>query len=218
MEQLQVERLVRSGRLKERFMLKPNPTFERTVNGGAARGFNQSERRRCLPLNANVGLQNMHHLLRALVLFVLIVATTMSNAGNFFPPEYKQFAFKEGDLLASRSENGHYAVNKILRVDKIVIRKGQSINIQGQKFVAPEDDYLLIVSAAYGEAEFESLEHARAAAKLGNWKIKLGHAPNRPPGAATGQVLIGSSPVSEAELVGYRRWRDAFDKGSAGVF
>ena len=38
-------------------MLKPNPAFERTANGGAARCFNQGERRRCLPLNANVG----HH-------------------------------------------------------------------------------------------------------------------------------------------------------------
>lgn len=53
-ERLQTERSARSVRLKERFMLKPNPALERTVNGEAARCFNQSERRRCLPLNANV--------------------------------------------------------------------------------------------------------------------------------------------------------------------
>ena len=34
---------------------RPNTAFERTVNGGVARCFNQGERRRCLPLNANVG-------------------------------------------------------------------------------------------------------------------------------------------------------------------
>ncbi len=41
-------------------MLKPNPAFERTANGGAARYFNQGERRRCLPLNANVGPLMQH--------------------------------------------------------------------------------------------------------------------------------------------------------------
>ena len=92
-----------------------------------------------------------------------------TDAGNFFPPEYKQFAFKEGDLLVSRDNGGKFAVNKILKVDRFDFRKGSSISIRGQIFTATEDDYLLIVSAAYGDAEFHSMEQA-AAAEAGAWK------------------------------------------------
>ncbi|RQP25508.1 hypothetical protein DZC73_11430 [Albitalea terrae] len=139
-------------------------------------------------------------------------------AGDFFPSEYKQFAFKEGDLLVSKRSDGKFSVNKILKVDRFDFKKGSAINIQGRSFVATEDDYLLIVSAAYGDAEFNSFEEARAAAKTGKWTVKLSHAPNRTPGAAEGQVLVGHAPVTEPELVGYKRWRAAFEKGEAGVF
>lgn len=139
-------------------------------------------------------------------------------AGNFFPAEYKQFPFKEGDLLASVRSDGMFAVSKVLKLDRFDFKKGAAINIQGKSFVATEDDYLLVVSCAYGDAEFKSLDEARAAAKSGRWKIKFGHIPNRPPGAAAGQTLVGHAPVSEAELTGYRQWKDAFAKGDAGVF
>ena len=138
--------------------------------------------------------------------------------GNFFPPEYKQFRFNEGDLLASQRKNGKFAVNKVLKIDRVELKKGQSISIQGKEFVAPEDDYLLIVSAAFGKSEFDSLDEARNAATSGNWTVEVAHAPNRPPGAATGQTLIGRAPVTEEELVGYRQWREAFESGKAGVF
>jgi hypothetical protein len=141
-----------------------------------------------------------------------------TQAGNFFPPEYKRFPFKEGDLLVSRRSDVQFSVKKILKVDRFDFRKGESINIQGKAFVATEDDYLLVVSAAYGEAEFSSFEEARIAATVGKWTVKLGHAPNRTPGAAEGQTRVGYAPVVEAELVGYRQWRQAFEKGQAGVF
>ncbi|OGB22321.1 MAG: hypothetical protein A3I66_20580 [Burkholderiales bacterium RIFCSPLOWO2_02_FULL_57_36] len=139
-------------------------------------------------------------------------------AGNFFPPEYKTFQFKEGDLLVSKRSDGKFSVNKILKIDRFDFKKGSAINIQGQRFVATEDDHLLIVSAAYGEDEFNSIEGASAAARAGKWKVKLGHTPNRTPGAAEGQTLVGSSQVLESELVGYRQWRKAFERGEAGVF
>ncbi|MBL0219236.1 MAG: hypothetical protein IPQ07_35870, partial [Myxococcales bacterium] len=75
------------------------------------------------------------------------------DAGTFFPPEYKQFPFKAGDLLANRRSDGKFAVTKILKVDRWALKKGQSILIQGKTFVASEDDYLLIVSASYGASE-----------------------------------------------------------------
>jgi hypothetical protein len=156
--------------------------------------------------------------MRFLHVLLVLLAAMNANAGDFFPPEYKQFPFKEGDLLASKRSDGKFAVNKILKVDRFEFRRGQSINIQGKLFPATEDDFLLVVSAAYGEAEFGSLDEARAAARTGRWKIKIGHAPNRPPGAAEGQILIGHAPVSEAELAGYRQWRAAFERGEAGVF
>ena len=140
------------------------------------------------------------------------------NGGNFFLPEYKQFPFKEGDLLASRGENGKYSINKVLRVDKILLKKGSAISIQSQLFTATEDDYLLIVSMSYGENEFATLDQARIAAVSGKWNVHLVHIPNRSPGAAADQLLIGHAPVTEAELWGYRFWKEEFDSGNAGIF
>ena len=141
-----------------------------------------------------------------------------SFAGDFFPPDYKRFPFKEGDLLVSKRSDGKYAVNKILKVDRFEFKKGSAINIQSKSFTATEDDYLLIVSAAYGESEFKSPEEAKAAALAGKWTVAIQHAPNRPPGAAEGQTLVGNASVKEAELVGYLKWKAAFLKGEAGVF
>ena len=139
-------------------------------------------------------------------------------AGNFFPPDYKEFPFKEGDLLASQKPDGKYSINKVLRVDKICLDIGEGISIQGQVFTAPEKDCLLIVSMSYGEDEFNSLEELKLAAEKGVWTVKMGHIPNRAPGAAQGQMLIGNSPVKEEELTGYNQWKALFSKGEAGVF
>ena len=153
------------------------------------------------------------------IVFILLSIATMSvYAGNFFPPEYKVFPFAEGDLLASQRTDGTFSVSKILKIDRIEIRKGGAIQIQGKRFVATEDDFLLIVSSAYGKNEFRTLEEAKAAAVTGKWHIAYGHVPNRTPGAAQGQILIGHAPVQESELVGYRQWKAAFDSGDAGVF
>lgn len=156
--------------------------------------------------------------MRRPLLLVLLWLPMSVLAGHFFPPEYKTFPFKEGDLLVSKRGDGKFAVNKILKVDRFDFKKGSAINIQGQRFVATEDDHLLIVGAAYGGDEFKSFEEAAAAAKAGKWRIKVGHVPNRTPGAAAGQTLVGSSPVTESELEGYRQWRQAFERGEAGIF
>jgi hypothetical protein len=153
-----------------------------------------------------------------LTLLLLVLLPMSIQAGNFFPPEYKQFPFQEGDLLVSQRSDGKYSVNKILKVDRFELKKGSPINIQGKVFVATDDDHLLIVSAAYGEAEFDSFEAARAAANAGKWTVKMGHVANRPPGAAEGQTRVGHVLVREEELGGYKRWRQAFERGEAGVF
>jgi hypothetical protein len=140
------------------------------------------------------------------------------NEGNFFPPEYKQFPFKEGDLLIYEGEDRKFSVTKILKVDRIEYKEGSIISIQGQKFTATEDDYLLVVSAAYGASEFKSADEATKAALSGKWTVIIGHTPNRTPGAASGQVWVGNEPVTESELTGYKMWREAFDKGEAGIF
>lgn len=158
---------------------------------------------------------------QAFKLFFLVVLTLQcmsSHAGNFFPSDYKHFPFKEGDLLASKRGDGKFAINKILKIDKVVLKAGESIQIQGKKFIVSEEDFLLIVSTAYGESEFETIEQAKQAAITGHWKIRIGHAPNRTPGATIGQIHIGSAPVTDAELAGYRQWKAAFIKGDAGVF
>ncbi|MBA6231420.1 hypothetical protein H4J55_05745 [Colwellia sp. MB3u-22] len=139
-------------------------------------------------------------------------------AGNFFPTDYKEFPFKEGDLLASQKPDKKYSINKVLRVDEICLGAGESISIQGKEFTAPEKDCLLIVSMSYGENEFNDLAELKIAAESGTWTIKVDHIPNRAPGAALGQKLIGSSPVTEEELGGYKRWKSLFNQGKAGVF
>lgn len=139
-------------------------------------------------------------------------------SGNFFPVDYKEFPFQEGDLLVSRRKSGKFAVNKILKVDRFNFEQGTSIIIQGQPFVATENDYLLVVSTAYGEDEFSSMEEARTAAQTGTWTVKIGHIPNRPPGATAGQTLVGNKPIADGELSGYKVWREAFGKGEAGIF
>jgi hypothetical protein len=136
----------------------------------------------------------------------------------FFPPAYKQFEFQEGDLLANQRETGKYAISKVLKVDRIIVKAGESISIQGQSFTAPVDDFLLVVSCAYGAPQFDSLDQARVAAASGMWSIVIAHVANRSPGAAAGQIRVGCAPVTEGELAGYRIWREAFDKGEAGVF
>lgn len=141
-----------------------------------------------------------------------------AHCGNFFPSEYKEFPFEEGDLLASVRSDGMYAINKILKIDQVVLKTGESICIQGVDFIAPEDDFLLVISSAYGEAQFSSLEQARQAAQSGQWTVRIGHAPNRAPGAAAQQVRIGRGEVSPAELVGYHMWKQAFERGEAGIF
>jgi len=139
-------------------------------------------------------------------------------AGNFFPPDYKTFPFKQGDLLLSQSEDGKFSISKVLTIDKVEVTRGVAIYMGGKDIVATEDDYLLIIGCAYGEYEFDSVEAAQAAAHEGSWTVRVGHAPNRSPGAAEGQSLIGHEPVHESELEGYHLWKEAFDAGEAGVF
>lgn len=152
-------------------------------------------------------------------LTALFILMSMSvEAGSYFPPDFKVFAFKEGDLLVSMRGEGKFAVNKILKVDRHQMRAGESILIQGKLFTATEDDYLLIVSAAYGATQFSSMEEASAAAQSGSWRVEIDHVPNRASGAAQRQTLVGNAGVKEAELEGYKRWRLEFLAGRAGVF
>lgn len=138
--------------------------------------------------------------------------------GKFFPENYQQFPFKEGDLLTSKSRDGMYSITKILKIDKVILEAGDTIIIQGQRFTAPVKDFLLVIGASYGESEFSSLEQVKQAASTGKWTVKFTHIPNRPPGAAEGQQLIGHATVTEEELKGYYWWKAAFDRGEAGVF
>ena len=144
------------------------------------------------------------------VLLVILVHAMPASGGNFFPPEYKQFPFKEGDLLVSGSSSGRFSITKILKVDRFDFKKGFAINIQGKSFVATEDDYLLVVSVAYGADLFGSFEEARVAAQSGAWKAIVQHMPLRTPGVAKDHALVGNAeeepPRSRARCVPFR-WR-----------
>ena len=156
--------------------------------------------------------------IRRFLLALLGGASLPAVAGNFFPDNYKTFPFDEGDLLASQDAAGRFGVNQVLKIDRIRVKKGDVVSFQGQRFTATEDDFYLVVGCSYGEHEYDSLEQARAAATTGRWNVHVGHTPNRAPGAAAGQTKIGHRAVRDSDLAGYRVWREAFDKGEAGVF
>ncbi|MEJ2612016.1 MAG: hypothetical protein P8179_18575 [Candidatus Thiodiazotropha sp.] len=81
---------------------------------------------------------------RSAVFITFLLLSGMIMAGNWFPEDYKTFPFQEGDVLASQEENGKYRLNKVLRIDKVMLNEGDSINIQGQIFTALENDFLLV--------------------------------------------------------------------------
>jgi hypothetical protein len=61
----------------------------------------------------------------------------------------------------------------------------------------------------------EHIAREAPAALDGSWTVRIGHAPNRCPGAAAGQSLIGHEAVHESEREGCRLWKEAFDAGKA---
>lgn len=62
------------------------------------------------------------------------------------------------------------------------------------------------------------LEHAADVAELKTVRL-LGHFPIVGTRVAEAEPrVIGTMPVREEDLEGYRIWREAFDKGEAGVF
>jgi len=68
-------------------------------------------------------------------------------ADEWFPKEYKVFKYREGDLLSFQID-GKWGLTKILKIDKVSLKRGDSISIQDQVFKAPIDDYLLVISTS----------------------------------------------------------------------
>lgn len=190
-------------RIANFFVHEPNSKFDTD-----AFGVSQPSRQKSLVLPP----------IRSLIAVFLLVLSMDAIDGDFFPSDYKSFPFKEGDLISSKNRDGMFSVSKVLKIDKVAVKQGASIGIQGKQFTATEDDFLLVISVAYGKHEFHSLDESKMAAKANAWHVELGHVPNRAPGAAQGQMLVGHSPVQDNELDGYRLWKIAFDKGEADVF
>jgi hypothetical protein len=137
---------------------------------------------------------------------------------TFFPKEYKQFKYKPGDLLSCKDKDG-YGLVKILKVDRIEVKKGRAINIMGKEFRPPMDDWLLVVSTSFSESTFPSLEALRKAVAEKTWSVEVGCVPRRPPWiGGPDSVLLGNEEVTEEELIGYKEWKASFDAGEAGIF
>jgi hypothetical protein len=135
---------------------------------------------------------------------------------KFFPDEYKAFAYREGDVLADHVRDGQIVLQRILRIDRHDVPKFSDINIAGKTYVAPIDDWLLIVSILICDRMFSSIDEAREYVSAGSWSTKV-HVPMRAPGAVRGTV-VGHIAVHETEFGGYNYWRTEFAKGKAGVF
>ena len=135
---------------------------------------------------------------------------------SFFPSEYKSFEYAEGDLLAWQNDKG-WQVTKILKIDEICLEKGESINIQGQEFIAPIPDCLLVISTSLSIA-YDSLDTLKKSIEQQSLEFRIGHMPQRTGGIGKDSILVGNEEVGEGELSGYQQWRQAFDAGEAGVF
>ena len=152
----------------------------------------------------------------------------------FFPPSYKTFAFAEGDFVASQNEDGTWELRRILKIDKVTVEEGASINIMGQEFTAPFDDYLLIISIAFigkegemigkGEVQiqmadsYESLDEVKESIANHSWITSIGHMPVRTESFADDSIVVGHEDITEEDLAGYAEWKEAFINGEAGIF
>jgi hypothetical protein len=137
-------------------------------------------------------------------------------APKFFPDEYKAFAYKEGDVLADHAQDDQITLHRILKIDRQDLQKFSGISIAGKAFVAPIDDWLLIISILICDRMFNSFDEARAYVSAGSWSTKV-HVPMRAPGAGRG-TLVGNIAVRDSEFGGYNYWRTEFAKGKAGIF
>ncbi len=136
---------------------------------------------------------------------------------EFFPKEYKQARLTEGMLLSSESK-GKWRIIKVLGVERIDLKKGQTVQILGKKFTLDRDDYLYAIGVSYSH-DFESKDDMKEAAQDGEWKVKVGFIPRRP--SEEDQIhgnYLGRSKVSEAERKTFLEWKLLFEKGKAGIF
>ena len=143
---------------------------------------------------------------------------TIMNEESFFPTEYKICPYREGDVLASQSSEGKFSISRILKIDHFQFNIGDKIRIQDKVFELEIADYLLIVSASLSGSIFADISSVRKAFDAKNWKIALGHAPMRTTSLNRDSIVLGNYAIHEYELEGYKIWREAFDRGDAGIF
>lgn len=137
--------------------------------------------------------------------------------GKFIPDADKSFPYVEGDILLI-TEKGKYGLMKVLRVEQMDVKEGQTLNIAGHILRAPTNDCFCIVHAALGEYKYDSEASAAEASRGPQW-MKLGHVPMRPSGLRQCIVKkLAAQSVTDSELLPYRQWRVQYDAGKAGIW
>ncbi len=141
---------------------------------------------------------------------------SMTKEAAFFPEDYKQFRHSEGMLLGGES-NGKWSLIKILKVHRVDVYKGQTILIADHEITSPVDDFLFVVACSFSN-EYESIEALEQAVKDNTWTTRIGCVPRRTTGFSDDYSYLGREDASKDELKGFKIWRDAFEKGEAGIF
>ena len=136
---------------------------------------------------------------------------------SFIPQSAKEFSYREGDLLLSSGEKSSaFCIQKIIKIEKIIMKKGDAKIILNQRVEAPEDDFFLVVAYKTTDYIYKSVEEAKTATISNNIAWKIGYIPGRP--FKSSKEVIGHQEVTDEELTTHNNWKELFDRGEAGVF
>ena len=122
-------------------------------------------------------------------------------------------------MLAYSEKEQKYYITKVLKIDKVIMKKGDVRNIAGQNIEAPEEDFFLTISVKRSEYIYNSKQEAIEAVEKNNVSWYIYHLPQRSSGIMLNpRELIGNQEVTQEELKLYKQWKELFDKGEAGVW
>jgi hypothetical protein len=108
---------------------------------------------------------------------------------------------KPGEICTFRKENGAWGFFWILAIDKEAAGDVFSLS----KFEVQSESEILSTDSA-------DVDELKGLARLGHFPITAERVAESQP------KVIGFMPVTDSALEGYKIWREAYDKGEAGVF
>jgi hypothetical protein len=126
---------------------------------------------------------------------------TVPTLTNVRHPNREKIVLKTGDICTFQQESGVWEFFWVLAIDKE--KTGDIFSLS--KFSVQSETEISIDDIA-------DIEELKIFNRLGHFPIASEQVDKANP------KVIGFMQVTESDLDGYRIWREAFDKGEAGVF